>query len=110
MFAQLYNLAAKIYLVLTLDCEASARLTSDSFDRPLDWSEAVANRLHRLICRKSRMLHRQLVNVESAISRQALINDAFAGLSESARVRIQRRLQEVTKLRQPWTEPREDRD
>lgn len=73
----------KIYLILTLDCEQSARLTSDSFDRELDWSERIANRLHRLICGKSRRLHHQLVALQENLDRRVT-----EGLPDEAKKRI----------------------
>lgn len=63
----LKDFLVKIYLILTLDCEQSAKLTSDSFDRDLDWSEYIATRLHRLICSKSRRLNSQLTKLNNAL-------------------------------------------
>ena len=50
----------KIWFILTLDCEQSAYLTSQSFDRDLSFSERWAVRLHCLICSKSRKLKKQM--------------------------------------------------
>ncbi len=56
-----------IYLILMIDCEGSAKLTSDSLDRRLRWAERVAAFMHRLICEKSRRLHRQVVQMNATI-------------------------------------------
>ena len=74
----------KIYLILTLDCEQSAHLTSDSFDRDLDWSERVASALHRLICGKSRKLHHQLIALNETLES----GETTPELGDDARARI----------------------
>lgn len=83
---------SKIYLILTLDCEQSAKITSDSFDRDLDWSEYLAAKLHRMICSKSRNLDRQLVQLHHAFvenqSNLAVIED----MPEPVRNRIREKL------------------
>lgn len=74
----------KIYLILTLDCEQSAHLTSDSFDPDLDWSERVASALHRLICGKSRKLHHQLI----ALNESSRSEEAIPEFDDKSRARI----------------------
>ena len=99
----LKDFLVKIYLILTLDCEQSAHLTSDSFDRDLDWSEYVATKLHRLICSKSRRLNRQLVDLNRAIQselsvKDTEVNDLLSGmmdLSTDAKDRIRSRLENL---------------
>jgi hypothetical protein len=76
---------ADIYLILTLDCEGSAKLTSDSMDRELRWAEHVAATMHRMICAKSRKLDRQLVQLNSTIE-----NGLEAELLPGAQERIRR--------------------
>ena len=73
-----------IYLILTLDCEGSARLTSDSIDRKLRWSETVAMKAHQLICAKSRRLDRQLLQLNAGLEK-----GHEGELSPAARQRIQ---------------------
>jgi len=74
-----------IYVILMIDCEGSAKLTSDSLDRRLRWAERVAAFMHRLICEKSRRLHRQVVQMN------AHIKDSFAmTMSQDARERIRK--------------------
>ena len=83
---------AKIYLILTLDCEQSAKLTSDSFDRDLDWSEFLAAKLHRLICSKSRRLDRQLVQLHNAFVEIQQRQGAMLDMPEPVKNRIRERL------------------
>ena len=56
-----------IWLILSLDCEQSAWLTSESFDRTLTVSERWAVRLHNAYCKKSRSLARQLQLLDQAL-------------------------------------------
>ena len=77
------QLFSDVYLILTLDCEGSARLASDSLDRRLRWSENAAAKIHRLICGKSRKLDRQLVEMNGALE-----ENLDAELSPEARARI----------------------
>ena len=58
------RLIKNIWFILTLDCEQSAALTSESFDRKLHWSESTAIYLHCLICKKSRRLNRQMIALD----------------------------------------------
>ncbi|MDB2686861.1 hypothetical protein N9Y42_06585 [Mariniblastus sp.] len=78
-------------MILTLDCEGSARLTSESIDRPLNWAERTAVSAHRMICSKSRRLNRQLLEMHKAFQEQNAFepgNDAMEGLSPDAKSRI----------------------
>ena len=61
------RLIKNIWFILTVDCEQSASLTSESFDRNLHWSESVAVYLHCLICNKSRRLNRQMVTLNQRL-------------------------------------------
>ena len=51
-------------LILTIKCEKSAMLTSESFDRRLTFSERFAVGFHQAYCRKSRRLAAQLSMLE----------------------------------------------
>ena len=86
---------AKIYLILTLDCEASAKLTSDSLDRELDWSELWAGRLHRLICGKSRRLDKQILALNRALHMSGTAGTEIADLPVAAKDRIRQRLKNL---------------
>ncbi len=83
------KLFTDIWMILNLDCEASAKLTSDSFDRDLDWAERTAAYLHRLICAKSRKLDRQLIELNAALTR-----GQSTELSATARERIRAAIQQ----------------
>ena len=54
-----------IKLILFLNCEQSAMLTSESFDRSLSFFERFAVRAHHFICRRSRRLAAQLGMLEA---------------------------------------------
>lgn len=86
-------LAQQIWMILTLDCEGSARLTSESMDRPLNWAERWAVRMHRFVCKKSRKLNRQMLEMHRAMLTQRETNPI--GLSHEARERIQDRLEQL---------------
>ena len=85
------KLMHQIYMILTLNCEDSARLTSDSMERPLNWAERSAVSAHRLICSKSRRLNRQLLQMHKALNQKNAFNSnngAIEGLSPDAKSRI----------------------
>ena len=54
-------------MVLTLVCDESSHLLSDSLDRPLTWVERLALRLHLLICRNCRRFRRQIDFIHAAM-------------------------------------------
>lgn len=86
-----------IWLILSLDCEGSARLTSDSFDRNLNWAESTALFMHRFICAKSRNLDKQLLYMNDSLTNLCKSQLAMpSSLSEEARERIRCRVQELT--------------
>ena len=91
------RLLKQIWMIFTLDCTGSAHLTSESLDRPLNWAESLAVRLHRLICAKSRRLNRQMIELNEALRKsesfQAL--GKAPGLSSDARSRIQQAIRET---------------
>lgn len=87
------DLLQKIWMILTLNCEGSARLTSDSMDRPLNWAERWAVRMHRFVCKKSRKLNRQMLEMHRAVMNPP--DTESAGLSPDARSRIQAQLDQL---------------
>ncbi len=85
------SLLAAIQLVLTLNCEQSARLVSESFDRRLSPAERMAVFCHHRICRSSRQLAAQLRQLEETLrtAKEPVQADADRmRLDEEARQRI----------------------
>ena len=84
-----------IWLILTLDCEQSARLASDSFDRKLGWWESAALKIHVSWCRESRRLTRQMSMMREALRGidEGAITTESNRLSSTARSRIRDALQ-----------------
>ena len=76
-----------VYMILTLDCEESAKLTSQGFDRPLDWSERAALFVHRLTCGQSRRLHEQMESLHRKME-DRVATAILPELSSQARHRI----------------------
>lgn len=87
------KLLAAIWLILTLDCEQSARLSSEAFDRRLTLSERIACWIHRRICKRSRILDLEMRLLQQALHShlQATAPTEFR-LSGAARDRIRQRL------------------
>ena len=81
------KLLHQIWMILTLNCEDSARLTSDSMDRPLNWAERTALTAHRMICSKSRRLNHQMLKMNGAFM-QMTGDGTVQGLSADAKSRI----------------------
>lgn len=54
------NSIKRAWTILTIDCQGSAELVSQSFDRKLHWSENLAVWVHCRLCSKSRKLNTQL--------------------------------------------------
>lgn len=79
-----------LWLILTIACERSSRLASESFDRDLTLTERLAMRGHELVCRSCRRFHRQLVALREAIRRRRSL--ASAGLPESLSAEARRRI------------------
>lgn len=74
-----------------LVCRQAARLISDSCQRPLNWRERTALRLHLLVCAACRNFKRQVRLMREAARRfQDAPMEAFADvrLPEAARQRI----------------------
>lgn len=83
------SLLRGIKLILTLDCEGSARLTSEGFDRNLTIFERIAIRMHNAMCKKSRRLAHQLRKLNEALKNNNRVEPSPAGLSPEAKQRIQ---------------------
>ena len=84
-----------IWFVLSTDCQRSARLTSDSCDRQLTRLERLAVQVHNATCRKSRKLARQIKTMGIAMKRLADQAPPRPQLSEDAKRRIARKMNEV---------------
>ena len=85
------KLMHQIWMILTLNCEDSARLTSASMDRPLNFVERWAISAHRLICARSRRLNSQMLDMNEAFTRSNafdLDKGPMAGLSDDAKTKI----------------------
>ena len=76
-----------IKMLLTLHCEESSRLMSDSFERDLSGVERWAVRLHFVSCRHCRRIRKQLEYL-NRFARQR--GDVAASLSPESRERIRR--------------------
>ena len=85
------KLLYQIWMILTLNCEDSARLTSDSMDRSLNWAERSAVSAHRMICSKSRRLNCQMMDMNKALKQANAFEKSdgpIEGLSTDAKSRI----------------------
>ena len=85
-----------IKLILTLACEESTRLVSESLDRDLPWGERWAVRLHAVCCRSCTRYRKQIELLREALRRYGSDTDspAFseASLSADAREKMIRAL------------------
>ena len=81
-------------LILFMDCETSARLTSDSFERSLSAAERLGLRIHQFLCRNSYRLARQMEMMETELQSLAR-NRPFQPdrLSQERREAIRQQLQ-----------------
>lgn len=92
------RLLKNIWFILTVDCEMSASLTSESFDRELHWSESVAVYMHCFICSKSRKLNRQMMAMDKRLMEAAAepeIAEHFR-LGDTARQRIAKAIDDLS--------------
>lgn len=90
-----------LVLILTIKCEQSAQLVSESFDRELTWAERWAVRLHHRVCRSSRELAKQLRSLHAGATRLAReglapIEPPQPALPSTARDRIAAALERET--------------
>lgn len=81
--------------ILLMDCETSARLTSESFERRLSAAERLGLRIHQALCRSSYRLARQMELMEAELRSMAK-NRPFAPeqISPERREAIRQRLRE----------------
>ena len=80
-----------ILWIVTLRCEESDRLMSDSLDRRLNWAERAALRGHTLSCKACRRARQQLRTLRRSMQTVLDQVDSSAGsetLSPEARDRI----------------------
>jgi|GEM_PF-1544030 len=70
-----------IHLILTLNCQQSARLTCESFERKLSFSERTAVNAHQWICKSSRELGRQLRAMDAAMHHEFSKPDSAENLA-----------------------------
>jgi len=90
-----------IHRILTLTCDESTRLVSESLDRELPLGDRLAVRLHAMICRSCRRVRRQFLALRDAVRRAADEPGTGDGphepaLSPEARARIAEVLQRRT--------------
>lgn len=87
-----------LFLILMLDCEQSARLTSESFDRPLSRSEKWALWIHQKCCRSSDRVARQMEMIARAFEKHgdSKLQMTSDELPEDARARIRERLRDLS--------------
>lgn len=87
-----------VFLILMLDCEQSARLTSESLDRPLCRSEIWALKIHQFCCRSSHRVARQMEMVASALRERddVELKAASESMSDEARERIRNQLRDLS--------------
>jgi len=86
-----------ILRILTLTCEQSALIASDSYERPLNWHERAALRTHLINCRWCRRVRKQLETLHVLNKRMREQRHAKAccpghTLSSKAKDRIAERL------------------
>ena len=96
-YKPMIRLFKNIWFILTVDCETSASLTSESFDRKLHWSESVAVSLHCLICSKSRRLNRQMIAMDQKLREVSTSEPEIAEhfrLDDAARQRIAKAIED----------------
>lgn len=84
-------------LILTLKCEESTQLVSQSLDADLSRSERLAVNMHALICRSCRRFKKQLLLLQKVLCQDGLDKALSAGmkditLSSEAKDRIQKAL------------------
>ncbi len=81
-----------LILILMMDCEQSARLTSESFDRKLTKFEVLALKIHQFCCRSSYRVARQMEMVYRQLQQSNSLEMKGDNLSNAARSRIRSQL------------------
>lgn len=80
-----------VWKVLTLPCRESARLSSEALDRPLAWHDALAVRLHTLLCTSCRRYRSQILALRKVSTRLAeQVDPPGPRLPDHVRDRIKR--------------------
>jgi len=92
-----------IWEILTLSCEQSTRLMSESLDQQLPWTQRLAYRLHAVVCRSCRRFLRQIRFLRNAAeqcnhppgaSAETGAGESFS-LSPEARQRLEQAVREA---------------
>lgn len=79
-----------IWQILTIRCDRSSHLASESLDRELTRAERWAMKLHEFVCKSCRRCHRQLIQLREAAQRrkQSAAEAEPASLSAAQRARM----------------------
>lgn len=88
------NFLAAMKLILTLKCEQSTQLVSDSYDRELSWVERWAVRLHYIACWSCRRFGKQLRQLRTTFQQYPERTLDDEGLSDDAMNRIKNAIQQ----------------
>lgn len=81
-------------MILTLTCDQSSRLVSDSQERELELHERVALRLHMASCKGCRRMRVQFKQLHKiALRFRKGKTPQLAGLSKGSRERIQKKIE-----------------
>ena len=91
MMQWLRNFGSAVVLILTLKCEHSTRIVSESFDRDLSFAECWAVRLHYIGCWSCRRFGKQMKQMRDAVRKR--MPHADATLSPEALKRIEDAIQ-----------------
>jgi hypothetical protein len=86
------TLLKRLKQILTLTCEESTRLASESLERRLTRGERVAVRAHVMLCRSCRLFQRQIALIREAIRRGEATSDLSGSLSLDQRHRLRQAL------------------
>ena len=87
------NFLSAAKLILTLKCEQSTRIVSDSLDRELTSVERWAVRLHYIACSSCRRFGKQLRELRNTLNFHPKKTTDELGLSKDAVQRIQDAIQ-----------------
>ena len=86
---------AALRRILTLRCDESTRLVSQSLDRELSLSERWAVRLHAMICRSCRRYRKQLALIREAWQRYSDPSDSSQCVSDTLSADAKRRVKQA---------------
>lgn len=90
------TLLARAHFVLTLNCEQSTRIVSDSLDRHLTFTERLAVRLHYIGCMSCRRFRKQIEFVRDSVQERETREIKTDGMSEDAKDRIRKAFREAS--------------